>query len=223
MKPYRIIIADDHEIVRRGLRVLLQGHEGWEVIAEAVDGADAVNKVVGMKPDLVILDVQMPNLNGLDATKQILEKEPRTAVLILTIDESDQLFREVLKVGAKGFLHKSDAARSLKAAVEAVQRGQSSFVTSQVWDRPVEGRLHDRDTANLAEMGRNRLTPRELEIVQHLAEGKTSKEVSALLGISVKTTETHRSNIMRKLNFHSVSQLVMYAVRNNLLRISREP
>jgi DNA-binding NarL/FixJ family response regulator len=221
MKSFRILIADDHEIVRRGLRVLLQNHEGWEICAEAVDGSDAVDKVVQLKPDLAILDIRMPKLNGLEATRQILQVEPRTIILILTIDESEQVFREVLKAGAKGFLHKSDAAHSLKTAVEALQRGQS-FITSQMVDRPLEGRLKDRDTTAIAEVGRNRLTPRELEIVQYLAEGKTSKQVSALLGISVKTTETHRSNIMRKLNFHSVSQLVMYAVRNNLLRVPQE-
>ncbi|HEY1262107.1 MAG TPA: response regulator transcription factor [Terriglobales bacterium] len=221
MRPFRILIADDHEIVRRGLRSLLQGHEGWEVCGEAVDGADAVEKVTQLKPDLAILDIRMPNINGLEATRQILQQESHTAVLVLTIDESDYVLREALKSGARGFLRKSDAARSLKAAVEALQRGQT-FVTSQIADRPLEGRMVDRDPTVLAKVGRNRLTPREQEIVQYLAEGKTSKEVSALLGISVKTTETHRSNIMRKLNFHSVSQLVMYAVRNNLLRVSHE-
>ena len=222
MKPYRILIADDHEIVRRGLRVLLQNREGWEICGEANDGMDAVSKVLQLKPDLAILDIKMPKLNGLEATRQIMQHEPQTAVLVLTIDESEHVFREAVKAGAKGFLHKSEAARSLKDAVESLQRGQQ-FVTSQNWARPIEGRMHDRNPAGLAEVGRNRLTPRELEIVQLLAEGKTSKEVSALLGISVKTTETHRSNIMRKLNFHSVSQLVMYAVRNNLLRMPQEP
>ncbi len=221
MKPFRILIADDHEIVRRGLRSLLQSHEGWDVCGEAVDGLDAVEKVERLRPDLAVLDIRMPRLNGLEATRRILEQVPGIAILVLTIDESEYVFREALKSGAKGFIRKSDAARSLSAAVEALQRGQS-FVTSQIADRPVEGRFVERDPTMLANVGRNRLTPRELEIVQYLAEGKTSKEVSSLLGISVKTTETHRSNIMRKLNFHSVSQLVMYAVRNNLLRVSRE-
>lgn len=221
MKPFRILIADDHEVVRHGLRVLLQDHEAWEICGEAVDGNDAVNKVMQLKPDLAIIDIRMPNLNGLEATRQIRQHEPHTAVLVLTIDESEHIFREALKAGAKGFLRKSDAARSLKAAVEALERGQA-FVTAQIWERPMEGRLDDRGRAAMAEGGRNRLTPRELEVVQLLAEGKTSKQVSALLGISVKTTETHRSNIMRKLNFHSVSQLVMYAVRNNLLRGAEE-
>ena len=227
MKPFRILIADDHEIVRRGLRSLLQGYgqgngnDGWEVCAEATDGMDAVEKILRYKPDLAIVDIRMPKLNGLEVTRQVLQQEPATAVLVLTLDESEHAFREALRSGAKGFLRKSDAARSLKAAVEALQRGQT-FVTSQISDRPIDGRFLDRDPVALARASANRLTPRELEIVQHLAEGKTSKEVSALLGISIKTTETHRSNIMRKLNFHSVSQLVMYAVRNNLLRVSHE-
>jgi DNA-binding NarL/FixJ family response regulator len=221
MKSFRILIADDHEIVRRGLRSLLQGHDGWEICGEAVDGVEAVEKIGRLKPHLAIVDIRMPKLNGLEVTRQAMQREPRMAVLVLTIDESEYAFREALKSGAKGFLRKSDAARSLTAAVEALERGQT-FVTSQILDRPVEGRLVERDPTALARVSRNQLTPRELEIVQHLAEGKTSKEVSSLLGISVKTTETHRSNIMRKLNFHSVSQLVMYAVHNNLLRVSRE-
>jgi len=218
MKPYRILIADDHEIVRRGLRTLLQGQDGWEVCGEAVDGYEAVTKAAELKPDLAIVDLKMPKLNGLDATRKILEMEPRTAVLVLTIDESEHAFRESLKAGARGFLHKSEAARNLKAAVEALQRGQP-FVASKTWGPPAEGRLNERNRFGALDADRSRLTPRELEIVRLLAEGKTSKEVSALLGISVKTTETHRANIMRKLNFHSVSQLVMYAVRNNLLRM----
>ncbi len=217
MKPYRILIADDHEIVRRGLRVLLQGHEGWEICGEAADGCEAVSKTVQLKPDLAILDIKMPNLNGLEATRKILETEPHTAVLVLTIDESEHALREAIKAGARGFLRKSEAGRSLKAAVEALQRGRA-FVTPQAWEPPLEGRLSERNRTVISDVDRSRLTPRELEVVQLLAEGKTSKEVSAALGISIKTTETHRANIMRKLNFHSVSQLVMYAVRNNLLR-----
>ena len=218
MKPFRILIADDHEIVRYGLRVLLEKHPGWEICGEAKDGLDAVEKTAQLKPDLTILDVGMPGLNGLSATRQIVKQEPQTVILILTIDESEQLFREVLNAGAKGFLLKADAARDLMTAVEAMQRGETYF-TSKIWDPPPEGRMEGRDPLRAVEFGRGRLTPREQEVVQHLAEGKTSREIADLLGISVKTTETHRSNIMRKLNFHSVSQLVMYAVRNRLVRL----
>lgn len=220
MKELRILIADDHEVVRHGLRALLQAREGWEICGEAVDGRDAVTKAAQLKPDLVILDIGMPNLNGLDAARQILRAEPRTTVLILTIDESEQVMREVLNAGARGFLLKSDAARDLVAAVEALQRHRT-FFTSKVAEIVLDGYLGGRDPAALVpEVSQDRLTPREREVVQLLAEGKTTKEVATVLGMSVKTAETHRSNIMRKLNFHSVSQVVLYAVRNNIVQVS---
>jgi DNA-binding NarL/FixJ family response regulator len=215
----RILIADDHEVVRHGLRALLQGHPGWEICGEAFDGRDAVDKATEMKPDLVILDIGMPNLNGLDAARQILREDPQAAVLVLTIDESEQVMREVLNTGARGFLLKSDAARDLVAAVEALQHHRT-FFTSKVAELVLNGYLNGKNPATPPEPARDRLTPREREVVQLLAEGKTTKEVAAVLGMSVKTAETHRSNIMRKLNFHSVSQLVLYAVRNNIVQVA---
>jgi DNA-binding NarL/FixJ family response regulator len=219
MKPLHILIADDHEVVRHGLRALLQPHPGWEICGEAVDGRDAVSKAADLKPDVVILDIGMPNLNGLDAARQILATEPRTMILILTIDESEQVMREVLGAGARGFLLKSDAARDLVTAVEALQRHRT-FFTSKVAEIVLDGYLSGRDPATVAESSQDRLTRREREVVQLLAEGKTTKEVATILGMSVKTAETHRSNIMRKLNFHSVSQVVLYAVRNNIVQVS---
>jgi len=218
MKGLRILIADDHEVVRHGLRSLLQGHEGWEVCGEAADGREGLDKARQLKPDVVILDIGMPNLNGLEAARQILHEEPRTGVLILTIDESEQLMREVLEAGARGFLLKSDAARDLVAAVEALQNHRT-FFTSRVADLVLNGYLNGK-THTLPEVPRNRLTQREREVVQLLAEGKSTKEVAAVLGMSVKTAETHRSNIMRKLDLHSVSQLVLYAVRNNIVQVA---
>jgi DNA-binding NarL/FixJ family response regulator len=215
----RILIADDHEVVRHGLRALLQGHPGWEICGEAFDGRDAVDKATQLKPDLVILDIGMPNLNGLDAARQILREDPQMTVLVLTIDESEQVMREVLNTGARGFLLKSDAARDLVAAVEALQHHRT-FFTSKVAEMVLSGYLNGKGPATPPEPARDRLTPREREVVQLLAEGKTTKEVAAVLGMSVKTAETHRSNIMRKLNFHSVSQLVLYAVRNNMVQVS---
>jgi len=217
MKTFRILIADDHEVVRRGLRSLLEGHPGWEICAEAADGRGAVEQTLLLKPDLVILDIGMPNLNGLDAAQQILRSEPRTAVLVLTIDESDQVIREVLNAGARGFVLKSDAARDLVAAVDSLQRHRT-FFTSRVSELVLDGYLTGGRPALEKEISQDRLTPREREVVQLLAEGKTTKEVATVLGMSVKTAETHRANIMRKLNFHSVSQLVLYAVRNNLVQ-----
>ncbi len=215
---FRIFIADDHEVVRKGLISLLQAQPDWQVCGEAADGREAVEKASELKPDIVILDVGMPSLNGLEATRQILKSNPAARILILTLHDSDSVVREVLSAGARGFLLKSDAARDLVAAVEALRRDKTYF-TSKVAAMVLEGYLKGGTVPSPAPIGRNRLTPREREIVQLLAEGKSTKEVAVALGLSVKTAETHRSNIMRKLQIHSVSDLVLYAVRNNIVQI----
>jgi len=214
--PFRIFIADDHEVVRRGVRALLEAHPGWEVCGEAKDGREAVEKVKEVNPDLVLIDVGMPNLNGLDAARQIITAQPGVRVLVLTMHESEQIVREVLEVGARGFLLKSDAARDLIAAVEALQR-RTTFFTSSVAEIVLDGYLHR--GPELERPLKDRLTPREREVVQLLAEGKTSKEVASVLNLSVKTAETHRTNVMRKLNLHSVADLVRYAVRNRIVQV----
>jgi DNA-binding NarL/FixJ family response regulator len=198
---------------------LLQSQHDWQVCGEAGDGREAVDKAQQLKPDVVILDIGMPGLNGLEATRQILKANPQARVLILTLHDSDQVVREVLNAGARGFLLKSDAARDLVAAVEALRRDKTYF-TSKVATMVLEGYLKGGTPgAPIPTAGRNRLTPREREIVQLLAEGKSTKEVAVALGLSVKTAETHRSNIMRKLQLHSVSDLVLYAVRNNIVHV----
>jgi len=218
--PFRILLADDHEIVRRGLCSLLRAQPDWEVCGEAGNGREAVEKALQLQPEVVILDVGMPSLNGLEATRQILKANPQIKILILTLHESDQVVQEVLNAGARGFLLKSDAARDLVAAVEALRRGKIYF-TPKVASMVLEGYLRRDKSVNPPETSiRSRLTPREREIVQLLAEGKSSKEVAVVLGLSVKTAETHRSNIMRKLELHSVSDLVLYAVRNNIVHIA---
>lgn len=215
----RIFVADDHEVVRRGLVALLQAQADWEVCGEAGEGREAVEKSQKLKPDVVILDIGMPSLNGLEATRQILKTNPQTRVLILTLHDSDQVVREVLNAGARGFLLKSDAARDLVAAVEALRR-EKTYFTSKVAAMVLEGYLKNgTGAAPVSAPTRSRLTPREREIVQLLAEGKSTKEVAVALGLSVKTAETHRSNIMRKLELHSVSDLVLYAVRNNIVHV----
>ncbi|MGB9492268.1 MAG: response regulator transcription factor, partial [Terriglobales bacterium] len=172
-----------------------------------------------LKPEVVILDIGMPSLNGLEATRQILKANPQTKILILTLHDSDQVVQEVLNAGARGFLLKSDAARDLVAAVEALRRDKIYF-TPKVASMVLEGYLRrDNRVPEQDSPTRGRLTPREREIVQLLAEGKSSKEVAVALGLSVKTAETHRSNIMRKLELHSVSDLVLYAVRNNIVHV----
>ncbi|HXW91448.1 MAG TPA: response regulator transcription factor [Terriglobales bacterium] len=218
MATFRILVADDHEVVRKGLVALLQQQPNWEVCGEAGDGREAVEKTRELRPDVLILDIGMPSLNGLEATRQILKLNPQARVLILTLHDSDQVVRDVLNAGARGFLLKSDAARDLVAAVEALRRDKTYF-TSKVAAMVLEGYLRNGTGPVPASAGRNRLTPREREIVQLLAEGKSTKEVAVVLGLSVKTAETHRSNIMRKLQLHSVSDLVLYAVRNNIVHV----
>jgi len=215
---FRIFIADDHEVVRKGLAALLQAEAGYEICGEASDGRAAMEKIRELKPDVSILDIGMPGLNGLEATRQIIKDDPRAKVLILTLHDSDQVVREVFNAGARGFLLKSDAARDLVVAVEALRRDKTYF-TSKVAAMVLEGYLKGGTHSVPVSVGRDRLTPREREVVQLLAEGKSTKEVAVALGLSVKTAETHRSNIMRKLQLHSVSDLVMYAVRNNIVHV----
>ena len=217
VKPLRILIADDHDVVREGLRVLLQARPGWEVCAEAKTGREAVEQARQLKPDVVVLDVSMPELNGLEAARQILRAVPRTEILILTMHESEELARQVLAVGVRGYVLKSDAGRELLAAVEALAEHKPHF-TPRISRMVLEGYLRSEGGPPPPGLLAGRLTPREREVVQLLAEGKSNKEVAARLGISVKTAEAHRGNIMRKLNLHSVTELVHYAVRNQIVQ-----
>jgi DNA-binding NarL/FixJ family response regulator len=213
----RILLADDHEIVRRGLCSLLQKHEGWEVCGEASDGREAIAQQ--LKPDVVIVDIGMPHLNGLDTTRQLVQLDPNFKVIVLTITDSDQVIREALNAGARGFVLKSDAARDLVSAVEALQ-SKRMFFTPRVNDLVLAGFL-EKGHAILRNEPPNLpiLTAREREVTQLLAEGKSSKEVAVLLNLSTKTVETHRSNIMRKLSLHSIRDLVVYAIKNNIIQI----
>ena len=215
----RILIADDHEVARRGIRSLLESHPGWEVCGEARDGREAVELATKIKPDLILLDIGMPNLNGLEAARQILDTLPDAAILILTMHDTDQVVREVLRAGARGFLLKSDAGRDLVAAVEALQQ-QRTFFTMRVSQLVLEGYLGREPLEEKSPVDfHNALTGREREVIQLLAEGKTSKEVAVTLNLSVKTAETHRTNLMRKLDLHSVADLTRYAVRNGIVQV----
>lgn len=215
----RILIADDHELARQGIRALLESHPGWEVCAEAKDGREAIDLADKLKPDLILLDIGMPVLNGLEAARKILATSPDAVILILTMHDSDQVVREVLRAGVRGYLLKSDAGRDLVAAVEALQR-QRTFFTTRVSQMVLDAFLHreDRDVEKVDPSG-DVLTTREREVIQLLAEGKTSKEVSVILNLSVKTAETHRTNLMRKLDLHSVADLTRYAVRNGIVQV----
>ena len=216
MSALRILIADDHEVARRGIRCVLESHAEWEVCGEATDGREAVELAGRLKPDILLLDIGMPNLNGLDATRQILAIMPEARILILTVHDSEQVVREVLAAGARGFLLKSDAGRDLLVAVEALQHRRTYF-TPKVAQMMLDGYL--RPYEENAVPAQCALTPREREVIQLVAEGKTTKEVATALGLSVKTAETHRTNLMRKLNLHSVADITLYAVRNGIVQI----
>ena len=213
MRPVQILLADDHEVVRKGLRALLEAQPGWKVIAEATDGREAVEKAKDMRPDVAIVDIGMPCLNGLEATRQIVKKAPRTRVLVLTMHDTNPLIQQVVKAGARGYVLKSDVASDLVAAVDALCRDQT-FFTSKVSQIILDRYVGKSGEAENSPDEDSPLTPREREVVQLLAEGKSSKEVASVLGISVKTAETHRINLMRKLDCHSVAEVVRYAVRN---------
>jgi DNA-binding NarL/FixJ family response regulator len=210
----RILVVDDHEVVRRGLKSILEAHGEWSVVGEAATGREAVEKAAALKPEVVILDMSMPELNGLEATRGILRTVPNAKVLVLTQHDSEQLVVSFLQAGAQGYLVKSDAARDLIPAVESLRQGRP-FFTSRVARMVLDGYVRSlaADSGPPAA-----LTPSERQIVQLLAEGKTNKEAAVALNIAVKTVETHRAHIMRKLGIHSVSDLVRYAVRNNMLQ-----
>ena len=211
----RILVVDDHAVVRRGIRSLLESQEGWEVCGEATTGREAVEQSRSLRPDVVVMDLSLPELNGLDATRQILKDAPDTEVLVLTMHQSEQLAHDVLQAGARGYVLKADADENLIAAVDSL-RQHKPFLTSIVTEFVLDGYVRQGDDAQ-NDLGRDAVTAREREIVQLVAEGRSNKEAAATLGISVKTIEAHRANIMRKLHLRSVSDLVRYAIRNKIV------
>lgn len=211
-----ILIADDHDVVRRGVKSLLQTRPGWEVCAEAADGRTAVELAKKLKPQIAILDVTMPGLGGIEATRQILAARPRTEILILTMHESEELVEEILEAGARGFVLKTDTSRDLLRAVVALSEHRP-FLTGTIAEMVLQGYLERKKRTRPSRPQAGILTAREHEVIQLLAEGKSNKEVATALGIATKTAEAHRINIMRKLNVHSIAGVVRYAVRNQLL------
>jgi DNA-binding NarL/FixJ family response regulator len=206
----RILIADDHEVVRAGLQSVLEAQSNWEVVAVAGDGREAIQKAAETKPDIAIIDYSLPLLNGIEVTRQIRARLPRTEVLIFTMLDNETLIEELLKAGARGYLLKSDANRHLISAIEALASHKPYF-TSKVSDV-----LLSSLTARPGKEG-SVLTNREREVVQLIAEGHTNKAIARLLTISLKTVETHRSAAMRKLDITSSAALVRYAIRNKLI------
>ena len=215
----RILIADDHELVRQGMRAILSREPGWEVCAEAETGRQALDKALELKPDLLILDLGLPELNGLEVTRQV-RRSLAVPILIVTVHDEDEILREAIAAGANGYVLKADAGRILAAAVRAILRHGEYFSET----------LRPSSDAGLpaAEPGTSpppawtqgaseRLTAREREVLQLLAEGRSNKEIASALGITAKTVETHRARIMAKLGFHSMSELVRYAIRNRVI------
>lgn len=217
MGAFRILVADDHPVFRFGLCSLLSSHEGWEICGEAADGRDAVDKCGQLKPDLLTLDICMPRLNGVDAARQIMKEKPDQAILVLTAVDSEQVVRDCLDAGVRGWVFKSEGTDALMTAVEAMQQRKTIF-SSQVSDLIM---LAYRHRMNPATAKAPKLSPREREVVQLVAEGKTSKQVAAILNVSARTAETHRSHILLKLNLHSIAELVLYAVKNEIVHVHR--
>jgi len=207
----RILIADDHEVVRSGLRAILESHDGWEVVAEAENGKDAVTKALGSKPDIAIIDYSLPVINGIEATRQIRARLPTAEVLIFTMHDSDVLVGELLEAGARAYLLKSDAKQYLVAAVESLVN-HKPFFTGRVSEQLLKSYL-----TTLPLRGEGTLTPRERLVVQLISEGHSNKEIGAILNLSVKTIESHRATAMRKLNVTSTAAIVRYAIRNKLV------
>jgi|RhiMethySRZTD1v2_1073278.scaffolds.fasta_scaffold47552_2 DNA-binding NarL/FixJ family response regulator len=214
MMSVRIVIADDHDIVRCGIRTLVEGRPDWKIIGEATNGREAVNMAQRLHPDVCIFDHTMPDMNGVEATRQTLQSHACTNVLMLTMHESEQLIREILEAGARGYVLKSDAGRDMMSAIESLSLGKlffTSTVSSLVLGEFLRS-THQKGTGTNAF-----LSSRQREIVQLLAEGKSNKDVANILGISIKTAETHRHHIMQKLQCTSVVDLVHYAIRNHMV------
>jgi len=210
----RILLADDHPLVRRGLRLSLEERPGWEVCGEASNGLEAVEQVQALRPDVVALDLMMPELGGLEATRRIRASVPTTEVLIFTFQHTEELAAEVLAAGARGYVLKTDPPEAFIAAVEALERHRAYF-THSVPESVVDRLLHARP---LHGVRFSLLTSRERQVAQLVAEGQRTRDVAEALGISEKTVETHRTAIMRKLNLHSLADLVRYAVRNRIVQ-----
>ena len=215
-KRLRILVADDHELVRRGIRGQLSARRGWIIVGEAMNGREAVEKASKLKPDVAIVDISMPDLDGLQATRQIREAAPSTEVVILTMHESDQMVRRVLEAGARGYVLKSDLAAHLVKAVKDVSAGKL-FLTPKVSDMVLNGFLKSADQHDSKEHFQARPTPREVEIIRLLALGKPNKKIAAELGITIRTVETHRAKIMLKLGMHSLAELIHYAIRHKIM------
>jgi DNA-binding NarL/FixJ family response regulator len=215
LKPTRILLADDHTVVRKGLRLLLESEPEFTVIADAADGRAAVALAEQHAPDVVVMDVAMPTLNGIEAARQITARLPHTAVVFLSMHSDESYVLKALKAGARGYLLKDSAEQDLIQAVKAVRHGKSFFspAISKMMVEDYMREMQDREIEDTYEL----LTTREREVLQLLAEGKSNKEVAGILNLSLYTVETHRGNILQKLNLHSGAELILYAIRKGVI------
>lgn len=215
MKQIRILLADDHNVIRRGLRLLLESQPGFSVVAEAADGRQAVEQALATKPDVVVLDISMPQLSGTEAAQRITESLPGTAIVVLSMHSDEGYVLRALRAGAKGYLVKDSAEGDLIEAIRAVSQGRS-FFSPEISRMLVEDYIREiraRGVNDSYEL----LTAREREILHLLAEGKSNKDIAALLNLSLFTVETHRRNLQEKLNLHSIAELILYAVRKGVI------
>ena len=217
MKKLRILLADDHALIRRGARGVLQSQHAWRIVGEAGDGIEAVEKAKRLKPDLAIVDISMPELDGIQVTRQIREAVPNTKVLVLTMHESEQLVESALDAGAHGYVLKSDLTACLVKAVKEISGGGRSL-TTKVTEIVVEGFLKARGHDQRQGAG-TQPTSRQLEIIRLLAQGKANKEIACQLGIAVRTVEAHRANLMHKPGFHSLADIIQYALRQGIISL----
>lgn len=216
MKKIRVLLVDDHAILREGIKALLEKQDNIEVVAEAGDGREAIPKAAQFRPDVVVLDISMPTMDGLESTRQMKRDNPDIKVLVLTMHDNEEYFFQLLRAGASGYVTKKSVSRELVSAIEAVYRGESFFCPSMAKFLLSDFLRLDKAVENT---GQEELTPREREIVKLIAEGYTNQQIADLLHRSVKTIESHRSNILRKLGIHDSIELVKYAVRKKLIEI----
>jgi len=215
----KVLLAEDHTIVRKGLRSLLDAERGIEVIGEAEDGREALEKVQRLRPDVVLMDITMPGLNGLEATRQIKKRFPEVKVLILTMHANEEYVHQVLQAGASGYVVKQAVVRELVSALQAVHRGDS-FLSPSVCGRIVEEYIR-RAEAMVEKDSYDKLTDREREVLQLIAEGHSNRGIAGLLCISVKTVETHRAHLMDKLGIHNRAELIKYAIRKGVISLDQ--
>jgi len=222
MKKIRVVLADDHMILRQGMRKLLEGSPEMEVIGEAADGKEAVDVVQRLMPDVVIMDISMPGLNGLEATRQICKLLPQTKVLILTMHAEKEYIFKILQCGASGYLLKGSSMEELVTALQSVQRGDL-YLSPPVSKSVIEDYIAESPKGFNPKGSSPRLTAREYEILQLITEGHTSKGIASILSLSTKTVETHRAHIMQKLDIHNTAGLIKYAIQKGWVEVSTTP